>query len=163
MDSLHALGFYASSGISLAGGIGVALLPTRRQRGQGLGVAGIGLAGIFVSLSAGFAAAIALVCYFGAAWLIASPGYRSMPGPSVTSLWRQVGAVGAAGLLAILAYSAFRGDFAHATFYGGAFDAAAIGRLIFEHDAIAAEAVAVLGLVALVGATAAWRTRERGR
>ena len=74
-----------------------------------------------------------------------------------------MGAIGAAGLLALLAYSAFRGDFASATFYGGAFGVAALGRLMFAHDALAVEAVALLGLVALAGATAAWRARERGR
>ena len=73
------------------------------------------------------------------------------------------GALGAAGLLAILAYAALRGDFAHATFNGGTFGAAAVGRLIFAHDALAAEAVAALVLAALAGATAAWRVRERER
>src|SRR3989440_5505944 len=49
MDSLHAIGFYVSSGVSLAGALGVALLPLRDQRGVALGVAGIGLAGVFPS------------------------------------------------------------------------------------------------------------------
>jgi NADH:ubiquinone oxidoreductase subunit 6 (subunit J) len=162
MDSLHAIGFYASSGISLAGGLGAALLPSRGQRGMALGVAGLGLAGIYVVLSAGFAAAIALLCYAGAAWLLANARYRPVEDVAHPN-WRQVGAIGAGGLLALLAYSAFRGDFMHATFYGGAFDVAAVGRLILAHDAIATEAVAVLVVVALVGATAMWRVRERGR
>lgn len=163
MDSLHTLGFYASSGISLAGGLGAALLPTRRQRGVSLGVVGVGLSGAYVALSAGFAAAIALICYVGAAWLIASRRYRSLE-DTAHPTWRQVGAIGAAALLALLAFSAFRGDFVHTMlFYGGAFDVAAIGRLIFAHDAMAAEAVAALALVALAGASAAWRMRERGR
>jgi NADH:ubiquinone oxidoreductase subunit 6 (subunit J) len=162
MDSLHAIGFYVSSGISLAGGLGAALLPSRSRRGVALGVAGVGLAGIYIALSAGFAAAIALLCYAGAAWLFANARYRSLEDVAHPS-WRQVGAIGAGGLLALLAYSAFRGDFAHATFYGGAFDAAAVGRLILAHNTIATEAVAVLVLVALAGAAAAWRVRERGR
>ncbi len=162
MDSLHAIGFYVSSGISLAGGLGAALLPLRNQRGLGLGVLGVGLAGIYLSLSAGFAAAVALLCYVGAAWLFANPRYRSLEDVAHTT-WRQVGAIGAAGLLALLAYSAFRGDFSHVTLYGGAYDVAAVGRLIFAHDAIAAMAVAALVLVALVGATATWRLRDRGR
>jgi NADH:ubiquinone oxidoreductase subunit 6 (subunit J) len=162
MDSLHAIGFYVSSGISLAGALGVALLPRRDQRGVSLGVVGLGLAGLYVSLSAGFAAFLALVCYLGAAWLIATPQYRSLE--SVTgAAWRQVGAVGAAGLLAVLAYSAFRADFVHAVYYGGEFGATALGRVVFEHDALATEAIAALVLVALAGATAAWRVRERGR
>src|SRR2546428_3922812 len=47
MDPLHAIGFYVSSGISLAGALGVALLPRRGQRGAALGVVGLGLAGVF--------------------------------------------------------------------------------------------------------------------
>ena len=162
MDSLHAIGFYVSSGVSLAGALGVALLPPRDQRGVALGVAGIGLAGLYLSLSAGFAALVALLCYAGGAWLLAGPRYRSLESVA-GSVWRQAGALGAAGLLAILAYAALRGDFAHATFNGGTFGAAAVGRLIFAHDALAAEAVAALVLAALAGATAAWRVRERER
>ena len=162
MDSLHAIGFYVSSGVSLAGGLGVALLPRRAQRGAALGVVGLGLAGLYLSLAAGFAAAVALLCYAGAGWIIASPRYRSMENiPHAT--WRQLGALGAAALLAVLAYSAFRGDFTQATFYGSTFGAAALGRLIFAHDAVAAEAVAALVAVAVAGASAAWRARERGR
>jgi len=162
MDSLHAIGFYVSSGISLAGALGVALLPRRDQRGAALGVVGLGLAGLYVSLSAGFAALLALLCYLGAAWLIASPQYRSIEGVAGAA-WRQIGAVGAGGLLAVLAYSAFRGDFVHAVYYGGEFGATALSRLMFARDAMATEAVAALVLVVLAGATAAWRVRERGR
>ena len=162
MDSLHAIGFYASSGISLAGGLGVALLSRRDQRGVALGVAGIGLSGIYLSLSAGFAAAVALLCYVGCAVMLASPQYRSVE-TAVAAVWRQVGAIGAAALLALLAYSAFRGNFAHAEFNGGPFGAVSVGRLLFAHDALATEAVAALVLVALAGAAAAWRLRERTR
>ena len=162
MDSLHAIGFYVSSGISLAGALGSALLLSRSRRGAALGVAGVGLAGIYVSLSAGFAAAVALICYVGAAWLFANARYRPLEDVA-HPMWRQAGAIGAGGTLAVLAYSAFRGDFAHATFFGGAFDVAAVGRLILAHDTLATEAVAALVLAALVGATAAWRVRERGR
>ena len=162
MDSLHAIGFYVSSGVSLAGGLGVALLPRRDQRGMAMAVAGLGLAGIYLSLSAGFAAAIALVCYAGCAALLARMQYR--PLESVTGpLWRQLGAVGAAAMLAVLAYSAFRFDFAHASFLGGAFNSVALGRLLFARDALPTEAVAALVLAALAGAAAAWRMRERAR
>ena len=79
MDSLHAIGFYVSSGVSLAGALGVALLPLRDQRGVALGVAGIGLAGLYLSLSAGFAALVALgfyVCYvIFALFPVAGPRY----------------------------------------------------------------------------------------
>src|SRR5207245_26150 len=134
----------------------------RRGGGARAGVVGAGLAGLYASLSAGFAALLALVCYLGAAWLIASPRYRSIEGVAGAA-WRQVGAVGAAGLLAVLAYSAFRGDFVHAVYYGGEFGATALSRLVFGRDAMATEAVAALVLVVLAGTTAAWRVRERGR
>ena len=162
MDSLHAIGFYASSGVSLAGGLGVALLPGRGQRGAALGVTGIGLTGLYLALSAGFAAVVALVCYLGCALLFASPQYRPLQSV-VGGLWRQAGAVAAGLLLAVLAYSAFRGDFVHASFFGGTFGAANLGRLMFEHDALSIEAIAVLAVAALAGGTAAWRVRERGR
>ena len=162
MDSLHAIGFYVSSGVSLAGAMGVALLPGRGLRGASMAVVGVGLAGIYLSLSAGFVAAVALVCYAGCAFLVASPLYRPLEGV-VGPMWRQVGAIGAAALLAVLAYSAFRGDFVHAGFYGGAFGVANLGRLFFAHDALSTEALAVLVLVAFAGATAAWRVRGRTR
>ena len=162
MDSLHAIGFYVSSGVSLAGGLGVGLLPGRRPRGIALGVLGIGLAGIYLTLSAGLAAVAALVCYLGCAALFASPQYRSLEAVAGT-LWRQAGAVAAAVLLALLAYSAFRGDFVHATFFGGPFGASNLGRVFFTHDAMPTEALALLVLAAFAGATAVWRVRERTR
>jgi NADH:ubiquinone oxidoreductase subunit 6 (subunit J) len=162
MDSLHAIGFYVSSGASLAGGLGVALLPRRGQRGAAMAVVGLGLAGIYLALSAGFAAAIALVCYAGCAALLAGTQYRSLE--SVTGpLWRQLGGVGAAAMFAVLAYSAFRFDFAHAGVLGGAFNSVPLGRLLLGHDALPTEAVAALVLAALAGAAATWRLRERAR
>jgi NADH:ubiquinone oxidoreductase subunit 6 (subunit J) len=63
----------------------------------------------------------------------------------------------------VLCYAAWRGNFVQATFYGGEINSVAVGRLLFAHDALATEAVGALVLVALVGAAAAWRLRERGR
>ena len=103
-----------------------------------------------------------LVCYAGCALLIAGPRYRIVDSP-VGFAGRQVGAVAAAGLLAVLSYAAFRGDFVEATYRGGEIGAAAVGRVLFAHDALATEAVGVLILSALVGAAAAWRVRDRGR
>jgi hypothetical protein len=162
MDSLHAIGFYVSSGVSLAGGLGVALLPSRDQRGVSLGVLGLGLAGIYLTLSAGLAALVALVCYLGCAAMLASPQYRGLE-TVVGAAWRQVGAIAAGGLLLVLAYSTFRGDFVHASFYGGTFGAANLGRVFFAHDAVATGAVAAIVFAALAGAAAAWRVRERAR
>jgi NADH:ubiquinone oxidoreductase subunit 6 (subunit J) len=163
MDSLHAIGFYVSAAISVGGGLAVAFLPGRGSRGAGLAVAGVGIAGLYLSLNAGFAGLVAFVCYLGCALLVAGPQYRVME-TVVAGTWRQAGAVAAGGLFAILAYAAWRGSFAHPTFfYLGAVNGASIGRLLFAHDALATEAVGALILVALVGATAAWRVRDRGR
>ena len=162
MDSLHAIGFYVSSGVSLADALGVALMRRRDHRGLALAVVGVGLAGLYLTLSAGFAAAVALLCYLGAAWLLAGRGYRAVMSAS-GPVWRQAGAVGAGGLLVLLAYSAFRGGFVNDAFRGGTFGTESIGRLFFGHDALATEAVALLVVAALAGATAAWRARERQR
>jgi NADH:ubiquinone oxidoreductase subunit 6 (subunit J) len=162
MDSLHTIGFYVSAALSVAGGLSVAFLPDRSRRGLSLAVAALGVAGIYLSLSAGFAAVVALICYGGCALLLAGSTYRSVE-TAVGGRWRQVGAVAAAALMAVLAYAAFRGRFAHATFFGGPIGSAALGRRFFAHDALATEAVAALVLVVLVGATVAWRARDRSR
>jgi hypothetical protein len=162
MDSLHATGFYVSSGVLLIGALGVALLPARLMRGAGMALVGLGLAGVYYSLSAGFAGAVAFVCYAGCALMVAGGGYRAMEAVAAPA-WRQAGAIGAALLLAVLAFSAWRGDFVTATFKGGSFDAVALTRLLFAHDVVATEAVALLGLLALAGSAAAWRLRERAR
>jgi NADH:ubiquinone oxidoreductase subunit 6 (subunit J) len=161
MDSLHAIGFYVSAAISVAGGLSVAFLPDRRRRGVALGAIAIGVAGIYLSLLAGLAAFVALACYGGCAVLLAGPAYRIVES-ATGSLWRQLGAIAAAALFAALAYAAWFGDFHGATTFGGG-GTAAIGRRLFAHDALATEAVAALVLVALVGAAAAWRARDRSR
>lgn len=161
MDSLHAIGFYVSAALSVAGGLSLAFLESRRRRGAALAVVGLGAAGTYASLSAGLAGAMALLCYAVIALLVARRDYRAIALP-VDDRWRQVAGVGAALLLAVLAYSAYRGSFAHAPFYGGPIGTAAIGRLLFSHDALATEAITALVLAALVGAAVGWR-RERSR
>lgn len=162
MDSLHSIGFYVSSGVLLLGALGVALLPGRDLRGAALAVVGVGLGGLYISLSAGLAAAVALVCYVTCGALLAGLRYRSVEAV-IAPWWRQLGAVSAAALLALVLFATFRGDFVNAKFFGGPFGASAVGRLLFAHDALATEAVAALFLVSLVGATALWRARERAR
>jgi len=162
MDSLHAIGFYVSAAVSLAGGLSVAFLPDRVRRGMALGAVAIGVAGTYLSLSAGFAALVALACYGGCAVLLAGPTYRVLE--SVTAvIWRQLGAVAAAALLLALVYAAYFGDFSQSKYFGGDFGSASLGRRLFAHDALATEAVAALVLVGLVGASIAWRTRDRSR
>jgi NADH:ubiquinone oxidoreductase subunit 6 (subunit J) len=161
MDSLHAIGFYVSAALAGVGGILLAFLRGHWNRGLALGASGLGVAGIYLSLSAGFAAIVVLVCYIGCALLVARPDYRTVE-QAARGLWRQIGAVGAAVLVVALAYAAFRGRFAHATFYGGPLNSVSVARLLFAHDALATEGVAGVVLVALVGAAIAWR-RERPR
>ena len=162
MDSPHAIGFYASSLLALGAGIVVVLVPGRGYRSLALLVAGVGVAGVDLSLSAGFTALVVLLSFAGSALLLARPDYRAVTG-TTRAIWRQIGAVSAAVLLAALAYAAFRGAFAHVTFNGGFFGSAAVGRLLFAHDALATEAIGALVLVALVGLTLAWRAIERSR
>ncbi|HXC79497.1 MAG TPA: hypothetical protein VNU19_20870 [Candidatus Acidoferrum sp.] len=162
MDSLHAIGFYVSAAVSLAGGVSVAFLPDRVRRGMALGVVAIGVAGIYLSLSAGFAALVALACYGGCAGLLAGPTYRVLESVTAT-IWRQLGAIAAAALLLALVYAAYFGDFNQAKYFGGDFGSAALGRRLFAHDALATEAIAALVLVGLVGASIAWRARDRSR
>ena len=161
MDSLHAIGFYASTAVALVGAVLVAILPGRETRALALFITGIGVAGIDVFLSAGFTAAIVLLSFAGCAALISRHDYRSFDF-TTGAVWRQLGAVGAALLLIALGYAAYRGNFAHITFNGGTLGTAAVGRLLFARDALAADAVGVLVLIALVTLTVAWR-RERGR
>ena len=77
MDSLHAFGFYASSAVALVGAVLVAILPGRGTRALALLVAGVGAAGIDLSLSAGFTAGVVLLTFAGSAALIARHDYRS--------------------------------------------------------------------------------------
>lgn len=162
MDSPHAIAFFASSAVALAGALAVAVLPGRGLRSLALFVSGVGVAGVEGSLSAGFAALVMLIAFAGAAALLARPDYRAVEWTS-SGLWRQLGAAGAAVLLALLAYSAYKGAFAHVRFNGGDLGTAAVGRLLFARDALATEAVSALVLVALVVMTLMWRLRERER
>ena len=162
MDSLHAIGFYVSAAISVGGGLLVAFLPGRGSRGLALVALGLGITGLYLSMSAGFAGLVALVCYGGCALLLTAPQPR-VSEIAVGAGWRQLGALAAAGLFAVLAYAAWRGDFVNALYYSGGFGSASVGRLLFAHDAMATEAIGALVLVALAGATALWRGRGRGR
>jgi hypothetical protein len=162
MDSPHAIGFFVSSAIALGGAIFVALLPGRDLRSLALLVSGLGVAGADASLSAGFAAAIVLVSFAGCAALLTRPDYRSFNWVT-GSAWRQLGALGAAVMFAVLAYAAYRGAFAHVQFNGGSLGTAAVGRLLLARDTFATEAVAALVLIALVVLTLIWRSRDRDR
>lgn len=162
MDSAHAIVFFASSAVALAGAVAVAILPGRDLRSLALLIAGVGVAGVDASLSGGFAAIVVLVSFAGSAALLARPDYRAFEW-AAGGLWRQLGAIAAALMLVLLGYAAYRGTFAHVTFNGGDLGTAAVGRLLFARDALATEAVVAIAVVALVVMTMLWRTRERER
>src|SRR2546425_12398768 len=150
MDSLHAIGFYVSAALAGAGGLFLAFTNSRQRRAVALGLVGLGVAGIDLALSAGFAALVVLICYAGCALLAMRPDHRFLE-QAASGPWRQAGAVGAALLLAGLAYAAFRGNFAHATFNGGPFGSVAVGRVVCAHEALGAEGGGGLGVLALGG------------
>jgi NADH:ubiquinone oxidoreductase subunit 6 (subunit J) len=162
MDSPHLIGFYVSSALCVGGGLLVALLNRRDYRSGALLVSGVGVAGVYLSLSAGFAALVVLVSFAGCAALLSRPDLRTL-NSSLGLMWRQLAGIAAAVLFAGLAYAAFRGAFAKVDFNGGEFATAAVGRLLLGHDALATEAIGAVVLVALVGLTLAWRLRDRSR
>src|SRR6202158_5996208 len=135
MDSLHAIAFSVPAAISVGGGLALAFLPGRGSRGVALAAGGLGIAGLYLSLSAGFAGLVALVSYAGCALLLAAPHYRVIE-TAVGAVWRQVAAVAAAGLFAILAYAAWRGDFFHAVYVSGDIGRASTGGPLFGLDAL---------------------------
>src|SRR5260370_15178730 len=95
MDSLHAIGFYVSAALAGVGGLGLAFARHHERRGLALGLVGLGVAGAYASLSAGFAAVIAILCYAGCAVLIATADYREgeqTAGPRLAPLGALAGA-----------------------------------------------------------------------
>src|SRR2546422_10555209 len=118
MDSLHAIGFYVSAALSVAGGLSVAFLADRSRRGLALAVVAIGVAGIYLSLSAAFAAIVALVCFGGCAVLLAGSTYRAVE-PAAGGRRRPLGAVAPAGPVAGVGYAAHPGGLNPASCLGG--------------------------------------------
>src|SRR5258706_11893253 len=94
MDSLHAIGFYVSAALAGVGGLGLAFTRHHERRGLALGLVGLGVAGAYASLSAGFAAVIAILFYAGCALLIARAHYPTGEQAGGTLL-RQLGALAA--------------------------------------------------------------------
>src|SRR5260370_11547776 len=60
MDSLHAIGFYVSAALAGVGGLGLAFARHHERRGLALGLVGLGVAGAYASLSAGFSAVLTI-------------------------------------------------------------------------------------------------------
>jgi NADH:ubiquinone oxidoreductase subunit 6 (subunit J) len=76
-------------------------------------------------------------------------------------LTTQLGGIAAALLLAVLVYAILRSSFNSGSYPGGEVGTAALGRLLFGHDALAVEAAGAMLLAAMAGAAAAWRVRGR--
>lgn len=162
MDVLLTIAFYVCAGLALAGALTSALLSgDSAWRPLALLAVAVGTAGVLASLSAGFAALVALICLVTAAALLSGPRATAAALEAVREHRRlaQVGALAAAALFVTLAYAAVRGDFVRGSYPGGWFGAAFIGRLLFTRDAVATQALAFALLIGLSGAA----VRARGR
>ena len=150
MDALHSLLFYVSAAIALAGALAASLLDGRRQA-YALSAFGLGLALLYGDLSAGFAGLVALICYLCVAALLLGGPALEVPERAPSWVWQLAGVL-AAIAFAVLAYAAFRGRYQPGAWSGGSFGAAAVGRLLLTHDALATLAVTA----ALFAGTAAF-------
>src|SRR5579859_2054277 len=92
MDSPHAIGFYASSAVALGGGLVVVFAGERGLRALAVLIAGVGVAGVYASLSAGFAALVVLASFAASALVLARPDYRAVMG-GAAHVRRQLAAV----------------------------------------------------------------------
>ncbi|HYW27772.1 MAG TPA: hypothetical protein VE953_26610 [Terriglobales bacterium] len=157
MDVALTIVFFLCAIVAVAGAVGAALVPAGPWRLMGLLALAVGAAGVLASLSAGYAAVVALVCLGASALLLgatdASAPAGGLRGPG--ALPAQVGAAAAALLLVLLLVVALRGTFAAGGHAGSGFDAVALGRAFFGRDALALEAVgATLTAALAVGALA---------
>ena len=170
MDLVLTIVFFICAILAVAGALGASLVPDAPWRLLGLLAVAVGTAGVLVSLSAGFAALVALVCLGASAVLIggtAAGGAAGSPrlrfdvadAGAALRLSAQIGAVAAAALLAILLVVAVAGSFVSGPHTGDAFGAAAVGRAFFGRDALAREAVGAT-LMAALAVGAAVRSRR---
>jgi NADH:ubiquinone oxidoreductase subunit 6 (subunit J) len=151
VDLVLTIVFLICAILAVAGALGASLGPSASWRQTGLLAMAVGTAGVLASLSAGYAALVALVCLGASAVMLgaaaAVPGRVGLRG--VPTVPAQAGAVAAALLLAALLVVALRGTFAAGGGAGPAFDAAGVGRAFFGRDALALEAVGAALTVAL--------------
>lgn len=162
MDTLHSVLFYAFAALTVGGGLCTSLLGGR-ARALGVAAVGVGLAGLYADLAAGYAAIVTLVALGACAALLlglAGPGLVAAdaepPGPA-----RQLGAALAGVVFLALAYIAFRGSYPAGTASVGTVNAAAVGRLLLGRDALAVEALAAALLVAVAAGGMVARARPR--
>jgi hypothetical protein len=160
LDALHSLLFYVLSAVAIAGGLAAAILPSRAHLGLGLAVAGVGVGGLLVVLSAALAGLVLVISLAACGIALSGRGHRVLwDGPA--GRWEQAGAVASGLLLLLLLYAAWRADFFSGAYPGGSVGAAAVARLLLAHDGLAGDSLALLALVASVGAGLFWRARVR--
>src|SRR5260370_122966 len=156
MDSVHAIGFYVSAALAGVGGLGLAFARHHERRGLALGLVGLGVAGAYASLSAGFAAVIARPRLPGRAALPARADFPAV-GQAVGTLLRSPGApvgasTGAGKRQRPPAVGALRGRSAGAgrAFAGGArFSGGAWGPPLIGQEMAVLLAIVALTAVAL--------------
>jgi hypothetical protein len=152
--------FYVLSAIAIAGGLAAAILPSRAYVGAALAAAGVGAGGLLAVLSAGLAGVVLLICLAACGAALSGRGHRVLwAGPA--GRWEQTGAVASGALLLVLLYAAWRADFFRGAYPGGSIGAAAVARLLLAHDGLAGDSLALLALVAFLGAGLFWRARAR--
>jgi len=165
VDLVLTIVFFICAILAVVGALSASLVPDASWRLLGLLVMSVGAAGVLASLSAGFAAVVALVCLAASAVLIGTAGAGNSGGsarlrldvPSGVALPAQIGAVAAALLLVVLLVVAVGGTFAAGAHTGGGFDAAAVGRVFFGRDALAVVAVGATLTAALTAGAVARR------
>lgn len=158
LDILPSVLFYAFAIVALAGAFAAILLAGAAPRAVGLVAVAVGTAGMLAALSAGFVAAVALVSLGACAALLTNapaPARFAAPGRA-----GNLGAVGASLLFLVLALAGLRSPVSTGSWQGDWLGATAVGRLLFTRDALSAEAVAAMMLIALAAARAAWRGRS---
>jgi NADH:ubiquinone oxidoreductase subunit 6 (subunit J) len=153
LDLVLTIVFSMCAVLAVAGAVASTLGPRATWRLIGLLAVAVGVAGMLASLSAGFAALVALVALGASALLVGGAAVTAEDAggdrlPAVGSVG-QLGAVAAALLLAALIVVAVGGSFASGAGTAGAFDVATLGRLLFGRDALAVVGLGASLLVAL--------------
>ena len=162
MDTLHSVLFYAFAALTVGGGLSTSLLGGR-ARALGVAAVGVGLAGLYADLDAGYAAFVTLLAVGASALLLlglAGPRFAASDAEPA-GLARQLGAALAGIVFLALAYVAFRGRYAVGTASIGVVNAAAVGRLLLGREALAVEALAAALLVAVAAGGMVARARPR--
>lgn len=162
MDLVLTIVFYLFAILAVAGALAASLVSASAWRLTGLIALAIGTAGVLVTFSAWLVALVALACLGASALLVgggrdvraAATGVRA--GLLTGGVATLAGAAATLVLLVLLIVVAVGGSFATG---GGSPGAAAVGRVLFTRDALAAEAVGAAVLVATAGGAMARRWR----